>query len=274
MEIPASEYLKYTTFTARLNALFTSGTIESRVAVVYPMTSIWAHFTPSHRSMYEHHPDPDVRFLDTSFCDLCRSLLQQQIGYDIIDERSLAGATIDGNSLVVGEREYQALVLPPMDTIRLQTMEVIARFVGAGGALFGHALTPKYAADGPRDDMRVEAMVGEIRASGGIGGSLPGSPPIGYLLKSRIPPDRALEPASPAILCTTVRRDEGPAHFFVNTSSVEYTGRCTLRAEGKLVLYEPSNGEERSLSWEKTGDAAKRISLKLRPFEALFVLVR
>ena len=65
-----------------------------------------------------------------------------------------------------------------------------------------------------------------------------------------------------------------PAHFFVNTSSVEYTGRCTLRSEGKLVLYEPSNGEERSLSWEKTGDAAKRISLKLRPFEALFVLVR
>ncbi len=274
MEIPASEYLKYTSFTARLNALFTSGTIESRVAVVYPMTSIWAHFTPSHRSMYEHHPDPDVRFLDTSFCDLCRSLLQQQIGYDVIDERSLAGATIDGNSLVVGEREYQALVLPPMDTIRLQTMEVIARFVGAGGALFGHALTPKYAADGPQDDMRVWAMVGEIRASGGIGGSLPGSPPIGYLLKSRIPPDRALEPATPAILCTTVRREEGPAHFFVNTSSVEYTGRCTLRSEGKLVLYEPSNGEERSLSWEKTGDAAKRISLKLRPFEALFVLVR
>jgi len=274
MAIPASEYLKYTSFTARLNALFTSGTIESRVAVLYPMTSVWAHFTPSHRSMYEDHPNPQVQSLDKSFCDFCRSLLQQQIGFDVVDEMSLGTAKIEGKKLLVAERQYEVLLLPPLDTIRLRTMEIMVRFAEAGGAVFAHALVPQFAAEGTQEDKQIAAMVERTRAAGGLGGSQPGSAPIAYLLKSRIPPDCALAPASPAILCTTVRRDEGPAHFFVNASSVEFAGRCTLRSEGKPVLYDPSTGEERSLRWEKWGDAAKHISLKLRPFEALFVLIR
>ncbi len=271
-EIPATEYAKYTNFTARLNSLFTSGTIEARVAVLYPITSLWAHFTPSNRSMYEEHPNPVVQFLDKSFCDLCRSLLQQQIDYDVVDEKSLVAASINGNRLVVGEREYQALVLPPLDTVRVGTMEIIARFVGGGGAVFAHELLPRYAAEGPQDDGRIRAMVERIRAAGALGGSLPGSPPIGYLLRSRIPPDCALLPASPAILCTTVRDPEGPAHFFVNASSAGYAGTCTFRAEGKPVLYDPSSGQERSLDWEKSSGSGIKVPMRLRPFEAVFVL--
>jgi hypothetical protein len=272
MEIPASEYTKYTSFTARLNAVFTGGTIESRVAVLYPIVSLWAHFTPSNRSMYEDHPNAEVRLIDKSFCDLCRSLLEQQISYDVLDEKSLEDARVEGKTLVVGERRYEAMVLPPMDTVRLKTMEAIVRFVEHGGAAFAHPLVPRYAAEGPENDQRIPAMVRRIRSAGGFGGSLPGDPPIGYLLRSRTPPECELVPACSHIVCTTILSKEGPAYFFVNTAGQAYDGTCLFRTAGVPVVYDPASGETRPTRANAPMGRSGSIELKLRPFESLFML--
>jgi hypothetical protein len=268
------EYRQYTDFAARVKSVFTTGKIMPRVAVLYPILSLWAHFTPSHRSMYEPHPDPIVRYLDGAFTDLCRSLLQQQIDYDIVDERSLAGAGIEGNTLVVGEERYQVLVLSPIDTIRVPTMETILRFVEAGGSVLAHPMVPRFAADGPEGDARINKMIETTRSAGSLGGSAPGSPPIGYLVKSRIPPDCNLSPSSPNILCTIIHREEGRAYFFVNVSSSGYTGTCMFQAAGEPFLFDPSTGEEHPLQREKTNGSQSRVSLILRPFESLLVLFR
>jgi len=269
-----AEYRTYTDFAARLNCLFSSGKIETRVAVLYPIISLWAHFTPSNRSMYEPHPNSDVRYLDGAFTDLCRDLLRQQINYDIVDERSLAGAHVKGDELVVGEQHYQVLLLPPIDTIRLRTMERIVRFVESGGSVLAHPRVPTYAAEGPQVDGQISEMVRTIRAAGAFGGSAPGSPPIGYLIVSRIPPECELTPSSANILCTTIRRQEGPAYFFVNVSSEAYAGSCTFRAAGEASLFDPSSGEEGPLQQEKSSASLSRVFLSLRPFESLFVLFR
>ena len=268
------EYRKFTEFAARVSSMFSTGKIKPRVAVLYPILSLWAHFTPSNRSMYEPHPNPDVRYLDGAFTDLCRSLLQEQIDYDIVDERSLADATIEGKELVVGEQRYEVLLLPPADTTRLRTMETILRFVEAGGSVLAHSLVPKRAADGPQDDKRINEMVKKIRATGALGGSEPGSSPIGYLVNSRIPPDCDLTPSSPNILFTSLEREEGPAYFFVNVSSKGYAGTSTLQATGEPFVFDPATGEERPLQPKKESDGLSRFSLTLRPFESLFVLFR
>ena len=273
-EFSAKEYRNYTEFAARLNSMFATGKIETRVALLYPILSLWGHFTPSHRSMYEPHPNQDVRFLDGAFTDLCRSLLQQQIDYDIVDERSIAGAGIEGSSLVVGERRYQVLLLPPVDTVRIRTMETIVRFVEGGGTVLAHSLVPEHAAEGPQDDTRMSDMVKKVRAAGALGGSAPESPPIGYLIKSRIPPECDLSPSSQNILCTLIRRKEGPAYFFVNVSSSGYAGTCTFRAAGEPFLFDPSTGEDHPLRRDKTNDSLSRTSLTLPPFASLFVLLR
>ena len=44
--------------------------LETRVAVLYPLTSLHANFTPSTRSMYEPHPRAEVRSLDRAFPDI------------------------------------------------------------------------------------------------------------------------------------------------------------------------------------------------------------
>lgn len=274
MEISTTEYRKYTEFASRMNLLFTGGKIDARVAVLYPLNSLRGHFTPSNRSMYEPHPNADVRFLDEKFTSLCRNLLQQQIDFDIVDERSLASATIEGKTFAVGERRYQMLVLPHLDTVRLSSMEVITRFVEGGGLVLAHERLPAYAAEGPPHDDQITAMVRKIRAAGALGGSAPGSPPIGYLIQSRIPAHCELAPASPNVLCTLIRRDDGPACFIVNVSSREYEGGCTFRMGGNPSLYDPSTGDEHPIQALGTSGSLLQVSLKLQPFESLCVRFR
>jgi hypothetical protein len=270
-EFSAQAYRLYTEFVSRLNARFTGATVETHVAVLYPILSLQAHYTPSIRSMYEPHPCAEVNSLDGAFADLCRGLLQQQIDHDIVDETSLAGASVDGKTLVLGERRYDVLLLPPMDTVRVATMEAIDRFAKAGGTILAHPLLPKYAAEGPDQNARMRATVRRLHAAGAFAGSEAGSPPIGKLVKSRVPPGCVLSPPAKNILCTTLRENEGAAYFFTNPSTKKYAGNCTVRSAGLPVLHDPSTGEERPLRHQKTSGSQTRFSLTLRPFESLFV---
>jgi hypothetical protein len=266
------QYRRYTEFVTRLHLLFSSGTISPHVAILYPITSVWAHFTPSDRSMYEPHPDPIVCQLDEGFTSLCRNLLQQQIDYDIVDERSLAGARVDGTTLVLGERKYEILLLPPADTVHLRTMEVIARFVEKGGTVLASPLVPRYAAEGAGEDLRIQELIRVVREAGALGGSTPGSPPLAYLERSRALPECALDPASPNLLCTTISKAEGPAYLLVNVSSREYRGSFTFRAIGEAMLFDPATGSERPLTVERTAESRSRVELSLQPFGSLCIL--
>ena len=262
-------YRRYTDFVTRLNACFTRGTIVTRVAVLYPIVALHAHFTPSTRSMYEPHVIPEVNDLDSAFTNLCRSLLQQQIDYDVVDETSLAGARVEGKSLWLGGRRYQVLVLPPMDTIRVKTMETSARFAEAGGAVVTHSLLPKYAAEGPDKDAMISAAVSRIQASGSLGCADAGSTSIGALVKTRVPSGCELAPPAGHILCTVLSKGAGTTYFLVNTASKSYAGTCAVRSVGELALQDPATGEERPLQPLTKSDAGTEFSLILRPFESL-----
>jgi hypothetical protein len=272
-EFSPAHFRRYTDYTARLNYMFTGGTIGSRVAVLHPIRSVWAHFTPSNRSMYEPHPNPEVRLIDAAFTDLCRTLLQHQIDFDIVDERSLAGARIDGNALVLGARRYEVLILPPMDTLRIGTMETIAGFAGKEGAVFAHPLLPKYAAEGPEEDARLRAMTRNLLAAGSLGGSTPDAPPLVYLVKSRVPPDCHLAPATPDIVCARIERRNETAFFLVNTSAREYEGMGTFRGAGQPVMLDPATGNESAVDREVLGESNVRVRLSLKSFASMFVVI-
>ncbi len=271
-EFSVRTYRRYTDFVTRLNACFTRGTIKTCVAVLYPIASLHAHFTPSTRSMYEPHVVPEINHLDSAFTNLCRSLLQRQIDYDVVDETSLASARVDGKSLRLGDRCYQVLILPPMDTIRVKTTETIAGFAEAGGAVVTHSLVPKYAAEGPEADGKINAAVSRIQTGGSFACAEDGATSIGALVKARVPPGCELTPPSEHILCTVLCRGADSTYFLVNTSSQPYTGTCTVRSVGSPVLLDPATGEAKSLQQRTPKDTGTEFVLTLRPFESLMVV--
>jgi hypothetical protein len=268
----AEEFHSYTDYVERVNSVFFEGQRSTQVAVLHPIVSLWAHFTPSQRSMYELHPSQLVRFIDDSFANLCRDLLQQQIDYDVIDERSVAAAGIGGGKLEVGKEKYDVIVLPPMDTIRLSTLEKILRFVEQGGSVFAHPLLPKYAAEGPERDGDVRKLVEKIVAGGGFGGATAESAPLEYLIKSRAAPQCCLFPSSPNILCTPISRKGGLTYFLVNASSKEYAGKCTFPSIGEPVAFDAETGKEYQIRSEKIGSSDSQIDMTLRPFGSMFIV--
>ncbi len=267
----AAEFRTYTDYVERVNRAFSEGERHGRVAVLHPIVSLWAHFTPSERSMYELHPNEMVRFIDDGFANLCRDFLRNQIDYDIVDERSLVNARIEGGRLVIGELVYDVLVLPPMDTIRVRTIEKLLRFVEQGGAVLAHPLYPHFAAEGPEHDAEVKDMVTKMVAKGGMGGSSADGTPLVYLLSSRIPPECILSPSSPYLLCTTLSRKGTRSYFLVNTSSEAYRGTCTLRTIGTPSVFDPETGKVQSVTSQKVDSMSTQVDLSLPQFTSLFV---
>jgi hypothetical protein len=270
----AAEFRTYTDYVERVNNVFAEGERLARVAVLHPIVSLWAHFTPSERSMYELHPNDVVRLIDDGFAKLCRKLLENQIDYDIIDERSLADARIEDGKLVLGQMAYDLLVLPPMDTIRTRSMEKILQLVDDGGSVLAHPLFPKYAAEGPDKDRFIKMSAEKILAKGGFGGISVSTAPLLYLVKSRVPPMCMLSPSSPAILCTTISRKESRTHFLVNTSAEPYEGTCTFRSTGNANSFDPQSGKEEALSSRPVENKSSQTELRLDPFESRFVVFR
>lgn len=268
----AEEFHSYTDYVARVNSVFFEGQRSTQVAVLHPIVSLWAHFIPSQRSMYEPHPSRLVRFIDDSFTNLCRDLLQQQIAYDVVDERSVAAAGIGGGKLEVGKEKYDVLVLPPLDTIRISTLEKILRFVEQGGSVFGHPLLPKYAAEGSERDGDVKKLVEKIVEGGGFGGSTADSAPLEYLVKSRVAPPCGLSPASPNILCTPISRKGELTYFLVNASSKEYSGQCTFRSIGEPIAVDPETGREFQIRCDKIDSTSSQIDLTLCSFGSVFIV--
>ena len=268
------EYRQYTDYVSRVNTFLGEGAFAPRTAVLHPIVSVWANFTPPTRSMYEPHPSERVRFIDDSFADLCRDLLQHQIDFDIVDEKSVADARMKAKQLFVGAQEYDVLVLPPMDTIRLRTLETIRQCAEEGGSVFTHPLAPTFAAEGSDKDNQIKSMMGRIAAKGGLHHATPKSTPMTYLVNSRIPPQCLLNPPSPNILCKAVSRKEGKMYFLVNASSEAYTGACTLLSIGKPAAFDPATGKEQAVTSQKVGRSRTQIGLTLQPFASLFVEFR
>jgi hypothetical protein len=268
------EYRQYTDYVSRVNTVLGEGSFHRRTAVLHPIVSVWANFTPPTRSMYEPHPSDRVRFIDESFANLCRELIQHQVEYDIVDEKNLAAARIEGKTIVVGENAYDVVVLPPMDTIRARTLETIHRFARQGGSVFAHPLHPQFAAEGVEKDADLKKMMAEIMANGPVGGVNPETTPIHYLIRSRVPPLCHLTPSSTDVLCTTIVNNGKFAFFLVNSSAKEYSGTFVMRASGKPIMMDPATGEERQAKFTNVRDGGIQIEATIGPYASAFVIFR
>jgi len=115
---------------ARLSAAMSAGQEINPVLVVEPTTTAWMY-----NSGDKGHPE--LGRLGASFFKLVADLSKAQIEYDIGCEDIMARhGSVDGNRLVVGQRRYDVVVLPPMtETLNGKTMELLEGFLKGGGTV-------------------------------------------------------------------------------------------------------------------------------------------
>ncbi|MDD4888432.1 MAG: glycosyl hydrolase [Phycisphaerae bacterium] len=122
----------------RLSLALSQGTSVRHVAVIHPIESAWA--------VHKKHAASESNALSQSLERLCVDLLDNQYDFDFADESMLPrhGSVEAGGSprFKVGVASYRVVIVPESLTLRTTTVELLERFLDAGGRVVFVGQTP------------------------------------------------------------------------------------------------------------------------------------
>lgn len=135
---------------ARLNVCMTGGRERVRVAVLHPVESGWVCGLAGRRE------------LTARLIGMTHVLLKEQIPFDFLNESIFASLCEKGGfPLHVGKSSYDAVVIPPLNTVRLSTLERLEAFAAAGGKLVYFGGLPALVDGAPSDRAQVLQKIAE-----------------------------------------------------------------------------------------------------------------
>lgn len=132
---------------ARLNVALTRGKPIVRAALIHPVESVYSVLSANDVSAAE------LNEMNGRFRSAVKWLVGGLIDFDFISEALLPSqysATGD-NGLKVGEMNYSAVVIPPLDTVRKSTLDILTEFVERGGKVIFTGECPR-SVDGELSD--------------------------------------------------------------------------------------------------------------------------
>lgn len=150
------QYGQFNDYMTRMGYMLSGGDHVAKVAILYPLNSIWANYVPNKR-------DKIGDTIENDFATMTDRLLRLHIDFDYLDEDVLADqCRIEDGKLCIQGEKYEMLMLPPCTHIKAKTLVKIEEFVAAGGKLGGDALLPYKCIEGDADNLeeRVEALFG------------------------------------------------------------------------------------------------------------------
>jgi len=286
-------------YAARLSAALSGGSHVADLAVLYPITTTWAHYTPSTGYMmlppvgslkrpkiWSETYAAYASLWEEGFRELVWGLLEHQRDFDIVDDGTVAASVVLESRLQVQDEDYRALILPPMDVIDRNSLEKAQRFAQAGGLVLGfYPLPDKSAQRGLDDKLRdtAEALFGSlvplsgeyvVRQSG-KGQSVLVADMQGLLkaLKDLLPADITIEPQTHAVFGLHRRRDGQDIYFLTNNGPEPLDLIATLRATGRAEIWDPLTGTISEPENVERVDSMTRIPLVLDAYSGTLVVL-
>lgn len=150
------QYGQFNEYMTRMGYTLSGGDHVAKLAILYPMNSIWANYVPQKR-------DKIGSTIESDFNYMTDRLLRLHIDFDYLDEDVLCDeCRIEDGKLCIQGEKYEMLMLPPCTHIKAKTLKKIEEFVAAGGCVGGDALLPYKVIEGEAPDIsqRIEALFG------------------------------------------------------------------------------------------------------------------
>jgi hypothetical protein len=258
----------YCDYTGRLGLMLKFGRHICEVALLYPVRSAWVYRVPHGR---EEGPAPQTDPLDAKvsnvakmYLNTCRELAQNQIDFDILDERAVQEAEMKNGAMHIADEIYKIIVLPIAYALEQATVDALADFCKAGGMLIYLGDVPEMAnslAIQDAFDVTIARLFGE------------NGPAIPLSLKNlvdRIRTDHemdfALDKPNSGIFYTHRRREGRDIYFVANNNPKPVTLLPNLRVPGPYNLYRPLTGEIEPIGAE--------LMLDLGSYEGIFIVSR
>lgn len=131
---------------SRLNTALTRGKAKVTTAILHPIESYWLHWGPGDQTGALREQ------MEEQFKHLAETLLFGQIDFDYLCEAELPVLCETPSApLQVGYMAYDAVLVPPIRTIRSSTIAILKAFAKAGGKLLFLGDCPDYVDAVPSD---------------------------------------------------------------------------------------------------------------------------
>ncbi|NLD73614.1 MAG: hypothetical protein GX649_12975, partial [Chloroflexi bacterium] len=252
---------------ARLGWVTSAGRAVRDVLVLHPMSTGWTIVGHSEESvaLANHYSE--------RLNDFARTVLATHYDYDLGDEMIMAEeAAVEGESLRVGQAAYRVVVLPPeTHTLLASTVDLLERFLEAGGAVIAVAPTPTMIEGRPDEraaDLFHRKGVVVLGDQGGLQAALEAHLPRRVSLRTV-----AGQEAATVLYMQRALKDGGHAYMLFNGDRENgYDLDISLEGSGRLEAWDPLTAEIRALPAE-VSDGQLRFRAHLGPAgSALYVV--
>jgi len=231
----------------RMGTLLEGGRHRCDVAVLYPLESVWARFTPQR---FQAKPPKVVR-INRVYRETMQTLFENQRDFDIVDSRTLVGASSAGRALKVRDETYRVLLLPAVSVLPADAIRKIDDFARRGGRVIAIGDRPYDVAGSltAKVELLPEDQVKSLPA----------------LLDKAVDPDLRAGPQSP-IRYRHFERAGRQMYFLINDSPRHVTEMVRMRASRKPKTWDISTGVV-----SKTRCSRKGCQISLGPYGATFL---
>jgi len=297
---PYWQYWKhFTDYVTRLSYILSQGIHQPDVAQLYPLTTIHAHWPAGRMSeegtrvKFNHPEDFDAAAHEaakTSY-EVAKRIYKSGIDLDFIDDRSLCSGEVGEGQLRVAGMAFRAIVLPPMTTIRTQTLEHIKAFYDSGGTVVACHRLPDASPEQGRDDPNIQALLrgifgiaagdavtGPVRQDNGQGGKAFFLPPdadasmLPGFLSEAISQD--VVASQEDVYHTHKKIGDVDVYFLFNARSERRDLSFSMRVSGEPEVWNVFTGETAPLHRFQTGDDGRTVvRLDMEPNEGVLLVV-
>ena len=294
---PCWQYWKhFSDYVTRLSFILSQGIPRADVALLYPLTTVHAHWpggAPSVEGTRRKFVDPGA-FGDAAHeaaratYEVAKRIYRSGIDLDFIDDRSLCRGEVGAGKLIVAGMAFRAVVLPPMTTIRTETLERIGAFHDSGGTVVAFGRLPHASPERGRDDPNIRALLERIfgvKSSDGIDGAvrrendeggkaffLPdGDASIAEILSAAIVQDVAA--SEKEVFHTHRKIGDLEVYFLFNARAEKRDVSVHLRAFGEPEIWDAFTGETAPHHRFEIRDDGTEVRLEMGPHEGKLLVL-
>ncbi|MFW6308431.1 MAG: glycosyl hydrolase [bacterium] len=289
------KYDKFNQYITRNSYLLSGGQHVAKIAVIYPINSMWANYQPQDHNLLSELIEKDFNYL-------ADTLLRLHFDYDYIDEKVLIEGEIKEGKLQVADEEYELILMPGCTTLKKGTVSKLKEFYQQGGKVVANALLPYENVDNERgeninlikevfgcdpQDIRQKFIQGQMekdlvehensRGGKAVFMESPGLFKIkdeywlDNVLKNCITPDVQIDDKEVFYLH---RRKEGKEiYFFINPTDESRHINCQLEQQGYPEIWDSETGNISRLKVYDYKNGQTLFPLKLAPYESKFVVL-
>jgi inosine-uridine nucleoside N-ribohydrolase len=263
-----TENHQFTDYIARVGYLLDQGKRVPKVALFYPIESVWANTLPS-KTLNPQDFNQKAVALSDNFRDMATNLVENQIDFDYMDTEQVLQSTIIGNRMVTPSGgEFEVLIIPEITMLDNSVAEKIKQLAKAGVRIIlqiksSVGIAPESQHGEKYSQLKDSDIVMKIKEPN----------ELATYIKKLIETDIRLEGMHPEIVSLAKLSPTANIYLFVNAGDSTQTFKVNFKSKGgNIRLWDPSTGNVNHIKTESR-IGALRTELTLNKWQTVLITI-